>query len=712
MNIKVDRVKALELAEKYVRQGKVKEAISQYEKIISVEPEDAATLNIIGDLYFQDQRPEAAVRYFVRATEEYEKKGMFAQALAVYKKIYKLRPDNVEYAQKLGDLYTREGFLADAKKVFISAAERCLKKDRANDAARILEKVVVLDREDLAARKQLAEVYGKLGFAEAGLEQLNEAAEILIAKGDYAAARKVLKEALTQNPSDIRAVMNLVEVFKKEGHPDKAVAAVEQKLEEKPDDIQLLNLLGNLLFEKGEVEKAEAVFSRIVDGQPMNVNARIKLGRIRIMQDKIDEAFELFGPLVDSLVKKRKEEKAIGLLGLIIEARRDYLPALERLAAIYRLNRDRKKLEVVDRVILKELREKGDEEKMLAVVRELRDICPEDRQLEDEYRALVRTGEPVREKEASLSPPLTPQDRQAIEETIAQADLYLQNGLVRNARRILENLKLRYPEEEQIQQKLAALDQVRTHIDEEELRRRVEQTSVLETKIKEKPSVPGRGVEFERALNSFPKHVVEGDKVSPADVFAETDIIPFIPSEEATFRYYDLSETITEELRMLRMSYEQQAQGETPQMERELSNIVEEFRRDLRLKVKADDCDTHFNLGIAFMEQGLLDAAIEEFSAAARDRKLAVDCFSLISYCHKQKRSFDEAQDWLMRALEMVRRGSEQYYALRYDLAEVLEGADNAEQATALLQEIIAWNPRYRNISSKVERFGKKTDDM
>jgi tetratricopeptide (TPR) repeat protein len=147
-------------------------------------------------------------------------------------------------------------------------------------------------------------------------------------------------------------------------------------------------------------------------------------------------------------------------------------------------------------------------------------------------------------------------------------------------------------------------------------------------------------------------------------------------------------------------------------MERELSNIVEEFRRDLRLKVKADDCDTHFNLGIAFMEQGLLDAAIEEFSAAARDRKLAVDCFSLISYCHKQKRSFDEAQDWLMRALEMVRRGSEQYYALRYDLAEVLEGADNAEQATALLQEIIAWNPRYRNISSKVERFGKKTDDM
>ena len=191
MNIKVDRVKALGLAEKYVRQGKVKEAISQYDKIISVEPEGAATLNIIGDLYLQDQRPEDAVRCFVRATEEYEKKGMFAQALAVYKKIYKLRPDNVEYTQKLGDLYLREGFLADAKKVFISAAERCLKKDRANDAARILEKVIALDREDLAARKQLAEVYGRGGVAAAGQGPRNHAAGVNIPNGGPARAPNV-----------------------------------------------------------------------------------------------------------------------------------------------------------------------------------------------------------------------------------------------------------------------------------------------------------------------------------------------------------------------------------------------------------------------------------------------------------------------------------------------------------------------------------------
>ncbi len=705
-----DRIRALELAERFVRSGKLQEAIAQYEKILAIDPEDQATYNIIGDLYFQTGQKEKSSAALLRAAEEYEKRGMFAQALGVFKKIYKLSPDNPENSLKLAELYSREGYIADAKSVFLTAVTAYEDRSEFEEAARILEKVAGLDREDMEIRKRLASVYRKLKNSELCLEQLNTIAESMISHGDTKGAGEVLKEALAIDPADIKVVTSMVELFRREERPDKGVEFVEERLKSNPGDINLLNLLGNMLFEQGEVEKAGKLFSDLLAGHPQNVNARMKLGRIQIVREKLDEAFELFIPLIDSLLKKHKDEKAIGLLGLILEADKTHLPALERLASIYRANREIKKLDVVDKVIVKELRAKGEADRMLVVLEELCQISPEDKDVESEYKALSKNLGIIQEaKPRGDAPGMNEHDQAVIRETLDQADLYLQQGLVRNARRILENLKLRFPEEAQIVKKIAVINQIKTHIDEEELRRRIEKTSQLEMKIKESGAAEKRAGGSRKPWGPFSRDIMEGEKVSTAEIFAETDIIPFMPggSDQIEFKVYDLDEQVKNEMRMLKMSYRQQIQGEMAQYERDLSNIVEDFKKDLKTKVRAEDHETHFNLGLAFMEQGLFGEAIDEFSTAARDKKLAVECFSLISYCHKQGRSFGDAKEWLSRAIKMVREGTEQYYALSYDMAELFENVNNPEEAVKLFQEIVAWNPHYRNISRKMERFGK-----
>jgi len=716
MSARSDRVKVIEQAEKHVRAGRVKDAIAEYEKLALIDPQDVGTLNIVGDLYIRLGHNDRAVDFFLKVAEEYERRGLFSQALAIYKKIHKLNPENEDYALKLGDLYGQQGFLADAKNVYMAIAGRLIGAERAPDAVAIFEKVIKLDPKDLEARKALSGLYRDAGNLDAALEQLNDMAEIRVENDQFEAAVGVLYEALALRPGDNKSLVNLVEVHKRQNQTGKAIEVLERQLESTPDSIQLLNILGNIHFEAGDTKKAEEIFTQIVTGHPLNVNARIKLGRIQILKDKLDQAYELFEPLINSLVKKHRDEKAIGLLGLILESQKPHLPALERLALIYRSNKEMKKLEVVDRAILDELRKQGDKGRMVAVYSELLELRPDDADIAREARALrLEKGLPAEEVREE-TPELPKKDLEALQEGIAQADLYMQQGLVRISRRLLENLRFRYPEAPQILRKIAVLDEVRTHMDEEEIRRRVEKTSVLEAKFKEKTAEKKaddkkaddrKAGDRKKTAGPFTDAVLEGEKVSTADIFAETDILPFVSSETGEKKYYDLKALAVEELRLLAAAHAKQLQGNTSQYERELSGIVAEFRKDLLAKVEGESAETHYQLGLAFMGQGLTGEAVEELTQAAKDKNLVIDSYSLISQCYRQKRNHDEAEKWLNMALAAAKPGTDQYYALLYELAEIMEESDDREKAISLLKQIHDWNPGYRNILIRYESLKK-----
>jgi tetratricopeptide (TPR) repeat protein len=732
MSARSDRVRVIEQAEKYVRGGRIKEAIAEYEKLALADAQDVGTLNIIGDLYIRLGNTDRAVCALEKVAEEYEKRGLYSQALAISKKIHKIVPDNADYALKLGDLYAQQGFVADAKNAYTAIAGRLAQAGKTAEAVAVFEKIVRLDQEDTDARRALVGLFRGAGNVDAALEQLNGIAEVRREKGQFDGAVSVLQEALAVGPGDVRSIISLVEVYKRQGQPGKAIELLEKELAAAPENVQLLNILGNIHFEAGETKRAEEIFTRIVTGHPLNVNARIKLGRIQILKDKLDQAYELFEPLINNLVKKHRDEKAIGLLGLILESQKPHLPALERLALIYRSNKEVKKLEVVNRAILDELRKQGLKDRMVMVYGELLELRPDDQELAREARSLRQElGLSSEEEVRDDTPGLLDKDREAIRDVMAQADLYLQQGLVRIARRLLENLRFRYPEDPQIVRKIAVIDEVRTHMDEDEIRRRIEKTTLLEAQIKEKAAgkkAEEKRIEQKKAEEKKPEarapemkpaeepkkmrspftaEVLEGDKVSTADIFAETDIVPFVSSEPVEREYYNLRGLAADELRWLAAARARQLQGETFPLERALTTIVTEFRKELQDKGGAANAEGHYQLGLAFMGQGLTAEAVEELTQAAQDKALAVGSYSLIGHCYRQKRNFDEAAKWIEKAMAEAKSGTDPYYALAYELAEILEASDDRARAAALFREVRSWNPGYRNVSARLESLDK-----
>jgi len=399
-----------------------------------------------------------------------------------------------------------------------------------------------------------------------------------------------------------------------------------------------------------------------------------------------------------------------------------------------------KKLEVVDRAILDVLRRQGLKERMITVYGELLEMRPDDADLGREARALREELGLAAEEVRDETPGLSEKDREAIRDVMAQADLYLQQGLVRIARRLLENLRFRYPEDPQIVRKIAVIDEVRTHIDEDEIRRRVEKTSLLEAQMKEqaagkraeerrpaerraeakrdegpraeeKAPAPERRPAEDRAKAQppFTSDVLEGEKVSTADIFAETDIIPFISSETGERAYYDLRGLAADETGWLAAARSRQLEGEASPLERALTTIVADFRKDLLDKGGPADAESHFQLGLAFIGQGLMAEALEELTQAAKDKTLAVASYSLIGQGYRQKRNHEEAAKWFEKGLAAAAPGTDQYYALAFELADIAEASDDRARAAALFREIRDWNSGYRNVAARLESLEKSS---
>ncbi len=697
MSEKVDKTRIIEQAERLVKAGRIEEAIAEYKKLLAGEADDLSINNLIGDLYIQLGRIGEAVQAFQSVGSFYEKKGYHSQALAVYRKVNKLAPDHVVAIVKMGDLYAAQGFAAEAKREYLKAEKILRQGKRLKELMFLYDKLIKLDRENASFKLSLAGIFEQEGFIEDAVSQLNDAAELLLSHDDLREAEKVIERARWLKADGERALTNLVEVLKRSGRSEEAIRIVEDALSRDETNIRFRSTLGTLHLDNGKLEKAEEIFSGIIAEVPLEARARVKLGKVYALQDKPEKAHVIFEPLIDSLLKKQKEDKAIGLLGIVLSAKKAYLPALEKLAAIYKSKNQKANQEVVCRVILEEARARNLVETIFVALADLMELCPTDESLAKEYWDLRRRLgfiDDRKEEEELLARAGREEDADIL---LAKADLYVSQGLLRNARRILENLKHKFPDSARIEAKLESLEKMKPKIRDEEIPLRVEKVQEIENKIEATPDLAKSFLSLLREQES------EEKRLTAADIFSDTEILP-MPAEEAPGRkYYDLAEKIVEELEMIRNVLSQQLRGDISILEKDLSDIVRDFRAQVRKKINARDFEARYHLGLAFLEQGLLEEAVEEFLLASEDPGRTLECYTIISKAYRKKGDFEEAAKWLDECLKFVGEGTDRFYALQYELASLYEEMGDKPKAMELYDRVRKWNARYRDVSQKVK---------
>jgi tetratricopeptide (TPR) repeat protein len=696
---KKDRQVILETADKFVKAGKYLEAIREYEKLQEEDNLDINLTNLIGDLYVRLNKTEKAIQTFQSIANHYEAKGQYSQSLAIYKKITKINPNDIPAAIKMADLYGQLGFSSEAKAGYFKVAERLEKERHIKGLIFIYEKLSKLDRTDFQSKVRLADLYAKEGSVDEAVEMLNEAAEALLESQEPGGAENLLTRANSLKKDNLRTALNFIELMKRRNRRAEAIALAEENLHYHADSADLLSQLGSLYMEEELFRKAEEIFSRLYAKDPNDINTRVRLGYALINLRKLDQAYDLYEPLVNTLLSKNREDKAVGLLGLLVMGRDIYLPALEKLAVIYKSKNQKHNLEAALRVLLQEYKQKDLRQKLMVVLRELVELRPDDATLAEEF---AHIGNEVRLSPEAVRPEgdtgqFSHQEKEVIRVNLAKADLCLQQGLGRNAKRILENLLLLYPNEASISRKLEALKKVQTQVTSDSIPDLVEKVAALERKPDKahRPAVMPREDKVGAELSAK-------EKISSAELFGGLDILsgPLAFDEKL---YPDVADHIAEELAMIEAITFQQQKKDTAVVEKELADIIRDFRRDVDKKIGPSNQEVRYSLGMAFFDQGLYEEAVEEFKLAAAEEKRKPDCFSLISLCFRRRKDYVRALDWLNQALALVKEGSGQSFVLKYELASLFEEMEQKDKALGLFAEVKGWNSRFRDVTRRIK---------
>src|ERR1700692_4238980 len=148
----------VESAQKQLHQGKIAQAIAEYQQILKNEPKDQVTLMTIGDLYVRQGETFQALEYFERLAKIFLNDGFVAKAIAIYKKIAKLAPEETRPVERLAELYVQQGVLSEARPIYLQLAELHERAGRQAQAAQLLRKLLDAEPDNLRVLTRVADL--------------------------------------------------------------------------------------------------------------------------------------------------------------------------------------------------------------------------------------------------------------------------------------------------------------------------------------------------------------------------------------------------------------------------------------------------------------------------------------------------------------------------------------------------------------------------
>ncbi len=237
-----NKTKVLASAERSVKQGKLQNAIVEYEKILAEDPKDLTVMNTVGDLYARVGNTEKATEYFRKIGDAYATDGFTVRAIAMYKKLTKQNPGAIEAVQKLGDLYTQQGLHNDARGQFLQVAEHHLRNNELPQAAAVFQKTLQLDPENSSLQTRLAELYVRIGCASEARDLYFRNAEALRTRGALDLADDALAKVCELDPNFGPATLMRGQVKFDSGDPEGAIQILEKvpDLDSQPEGLRTL----------------------------------------------------------------------------------------------------------------------------------------------------------------------------------------------------------------------------------------------------------------------------------------------------------------------------------------------------------------------------------------------------------------------------------------------------------------------------------------
>lgn len=697
-------------------------ALATYKKILNIDPLDASALLALGELNEEKNIVSDAIKFYLAAADSFVKGKKKDDAAKVYEKIFGLAPENIPLRMKIVEMMTKQGFAGRAASEYRAIGQHCEDKGEFDKAKEFYIKSLDVNsgsRQTMLDLSRIAQKTGDLGqamnYVKIAIERTGESPELLFRyahilkeKGSYDEAQNVLQNALEANPQDIDARKLQAELCLRQGDEDLAWEIYEPLL----DDMIVAE----------QMDEAKDILEKMRDKDPIEVSRKLIIIH-RNTEDSDSAARELM-----------TLAHAYEMKGMMNDALNTYNEALV--------------IQPEDPEI---------KNRVEAIKQQL--------QPEQEPEMPEMSGMPEETGTANV-----PAGEEAVElasqtvegssdEAMAEVDIFLSYGLHDEALERLESLKAEQPENIDVHLKLKSLYKDTHDIEQAvtecivlaELYGRMGDKENRKANLREAyeanpsdPRLEGKleeiGVSPEEAAQtetiddaaetvgseSYESHLTEaefyfnqGFYQEAADIYeklhkqfpanselkAKLDRVQNALSGETAPGEEEGTETLSFE-ELFPESGSGGDKGEPP-LDSEVLEVFEEFKKGLESQVEAEDTETHYNLGIAYKEMGLLDDAISTFQASKKDPDFFVRASTMLGNCYMEKGLYTLAIEAFQEVLAKIDPNDEAAWSLKYDLAEAYEKEGKLEEALRYFTEVYGWSSGFREVSEKVNNLKK-----
>src|SRR5258706_535784 len=288
----------------------------------------------IGELYIRQGETFQAIDYFERLAQIFVGDGFLTKAIAVYKRIAKLAPEEIRPLEKLADLYVQQGVMSEARPLFLQLAEIHLKNNRQPEAVGLLKKLLQAEPDNLRIQIRLADLYQAMGQTREAIEAYVSASQRALARGDHAESEKLADRALKLEPSNLAAVIVRARSYSSQGNLTKAAQLLEQApdLEKGGEQTELLL---DLYIKNSDWDQASALAHRVFEADEKNFGPMQKVVESLLQAGNGEKAVEILEKSRLSMIDAGEHEVVGKLLNELAASMPGAVEPLEWLVELY-----------------------------------------------------------------------------------------------------------------------------------------------------------------------------------------------------------------------------------------------------------------------------------------------------------------------------------------------------------------------------------------
>ena len=728
------------VAEHYREQGFTLKAVAMYKKLTRFTQVDQHTALALASLYEQQGLMVDARQHYLIAAEALGRAGQSREALDVLRRIADLDPSNTQVRLRLAESFAHENLPDLAAEAYTEAGARLAARKEFEPALDAFNKALALRPASHAALHGMLSAHAALGTADDAAEVLERAikerpgdlevramlARAYVDAEDATRAEAATHELVSRDPSSFLLLFDVARLHLRQGSPDDAarlldyvaepalVARQESALAEllqevlarNPEQMDAHRLLVRCYSSMHDEAKLRSALERLADAAEATgavEDERRALTRLARLapddQGNLARLEALGGPLFEESgqpTQAQEEPASFERFMLNEEAAAESTDAAAPPAAPPAAE--------VEWNSVSEPAPPTPAADASASFADLNDLTDNSSKLETAEQTPVQeerppqTGfqefdftTPVAETGAQEQPTGASVQRM-LKQELESVEFYIEQGYADIARDTLDMLERQYgqhPEIEALRTRLAATTEDASAAQSPDAAAAFDTSAAFETNS----GAAGTADAYAFDPTAFEMPAAFEEPAAPPVSF-ETPMAVEPPAQTA-----------------LNNSQPRPAGGG---IDPGLAAIFDEFREaveDGGEEESSNDFDTHYQMGLAYREMGLLDQAVEEFQAAAGQSAPGdgtprfLQCCNMLGHCFMEKGMPRPAALWFKRGLEAPGHTEDEYQAMRYDLGTAYEQMGDNGRAIEVLSEVYAIDVSYRGVAERLREL-------